>query len=186
MVQATSGAGGGTGGGSGGGAGGGWAQNFPEAVYSQLRGLAAAMLEHEEPGHTLQPTALVNEAYLRLAAQRELGGASHEQILALGATMIRRVLVDHYRTRTALKRGGHAQRVDLELAEPKIAQDYAALEDALAKLEQIDPEKAKIVVMKFYGGMSVEQIATVQGDSPRKVARDWAFARAWLGRELAV
>ena len=164
----------------------GLSEKFPEAVYAQLRGLAAAMLDREVPGHTLQPTALVNEAYLRLAAQRELVGANREQLLALGATMIRRVLVDHYRGKTALKRGGTgAKRVDLEAAAEDGCEDMMAVEEALAKLEQIDPGKAQVVVLKFYGGMSVEQIAALHGDSPRKVARDWAFARAWLGRELS-
>ncbi|MBC7772800.1 MAG: RNA polymerase subunit sigma-70 [Pyrinomonadaceae bacterium] len=159
---------------------------LPDAVYTQLRGLAAAMLEQESPGHTLQPTALVHEAYIRLAAQRELSGATREQILALGAIMIRRVLVDHYRHKTALKRGGeNGRRVEYEASTLDPRDGTLAIEEALAKLETLDPGKARIVILKFYGGMSVEQIASLQGESPRKVARDWAFARAWLGMELS-
>jgi len=161
-------------------------QQLPEAVYVQLRGFAAAMLDQESPGHTLQPTALVHEAYLRLVAQRELSGASREQVLALGAMMIRRVLIDHYRHKSALKRGGEdARRVDHEETVDDVHAGVLAIEEALAKLESLDPGKARIVILKFYGGMSVDQIASLSGDSPRKVARDWAFARAWLGRELS-
>lgn len=160
-------------------------QRFPEAVYTQLRGLAAAMLLRELPGHTLQPTALVNEAYLRLAAQREFEHHSREQLLALGAVMIRRVLIDHYRQATAQKRGGGLARVEHESSILDSNAGVMAVEDALEKLERLDPAKANLVVLRFYGGMSIDQIATLHGDSPRKVARDWAFARAWLGRELS-
>lgn len=156
-----------------------------EAVYEQLRGIAAAMLDREIPGHTLQPTALVNEAYVRLAAQQNLPGYTRDQLLGLGATMIRRVLVDHYRRKHALKRGGGSKRVQLDAGVFYPVEGILALEDALAKFEKIDPAKANLVVLKFFGGLSVDQISQLVGDSPRKVARDWAFARAWLGRELS-
>ena len=157
---------------------------IPEAVYAQLRAIAATLLDRESPGHTLQPTALVHEAYLRLAAQRELAEASREQLLAIGAMMIRRVLVDYYRRKTALKRGGGADRVEAHSAAVEQRADVLIIEDVLAKLERLDADKARLVEMKFYGGMSVAQIAAFRGASPRQVARDWAFARAWLGREL--
>lgn len=159
--------------------------SFPEAVYAQLRAIAAIMLDREVPGHTLQPTALANEVYVRLATQHELVGAPREQLLAIGATMVRRVLVDHYRHKTALKRGGRGRsRIDLEQVGVEDQVDLLVVEEAIAKLERVDPRRARLVVLKFYGGMTVEQIAEMQGDSPRTVARDWAFARAWLGREL--
>ena len=158
---------------------------FPEAVYAELRAIAATLLDRETPGHTLQPTALVHEAYLRLVCQRGLSDAPRERLLAIGAMMIRRVLLDHYRHKAALKRGGGAGRAEPDRTPAEERIDVLVVEDALAKLERFDPDKARLVEMKFYGGMSVEQIATLRDESPRKVARDWAFARAWLGRELS-
>jgi RNA polymerase sigma factor (TIGR02999 family) len=155
-------------------------------VYDELRGLAAGYLQHERRDHTLQPTALVNEAYLRLVDQRA-SFESRGHFLAIAATAMRRVLVNHARDRGRLKRGGDAQREALEsghtiMDEPEL--DLAALDDAMERLAAFDPRKVQVVEMRFFAGLSLEEIAAALGISERTVKREWQIARAWLRREL--
>jgi RNA polymerase sigma factor (TIGR02999 family) len=157
-------------------------------VYEELRGLAAAYLVGERAGHTLQPTALVHEAYLRLAAQRSAGWHGRAQFLGVAAQAMRRVLVDHARTRGRVKRGGGAQRTGLDEAVESLeasAGDLLTLDEALARLAAIDPQKSRVVELRFFAGASVEETAEIVGISARTVERDWAMARAWLHGEIA-
>jgi RNA polymerase sigma factor (TIGR02999 family) len=156
-------------------------------VYDQLRDLARSQLRHERPDHTLQPTALVHEAYLRLSAQREAAGANRSQFFSLAARLMRRVLVDHARARLAAKRGGPAPRLsieglDIELHSEPV--DLLDLDRALDRLTAAFERPGRIVEMRFFAGLEVEEIAALLGVSDRTVKRDWSFARAWLLREL--
>jgi RNA polymerase sigma-70 factor, ECF subfamily len=161
-------------------------------VYAELRRLAAGYLSREGVGHTLQPTALVHEAYLRLVDQRQVDWRNRAQFLGIAASMMRRILVNHARDRRAAKRGGDAERVSLSLVDapsggPDV--DLIALEDALGRLAALDPRKAQVVELKFFGGLTVEEIAEVLQVSGATVEREWSFARAWLydaieGREI--
>jgi len=164
----------------------------PEAliplVYAELRRQAQRALRREGDGHTLQPTALVHEAWLRLDRQRGARWESRTQFLAVAAQMMRRVLVDHARARQALKRGGCATRVtlgdaDREAAEPD-AVDVVALDAALASLATFDPRKARLVELRYFAGLSIPEAAAAMGISPATVGREWAVARMWLRREL--
>jgi RNA polymerase sigma factor (TIGR02999 family) len=158
-----------------------------EALYSELREMAQARLARERPGNTLQTTALVHEAYLRLIDQRDIDWRDRGHFLALAATMMRRVLVDRARARKAGKRGG---------GEPAITLPDAATAgfDALADILDVDrvlerlyaayPRPARVVELRFFGGLELGEIAAVVGVTERTVKRDWAFARAWLAREL--
>ena len=155
------------------------------AVYTELHRIAARYLSHERPGHTLQPTALVHEAYLRLAGQRNADWGNRAQLLGLAAGMMRRILVNHARDRSAAKRGGDAQRVSLSLAdlaaEPRPDDvDTIALHEALERLEQRDARKGRVVELKYFGGLTNDEIAEVLGISGATVEREWKFARAWL------
>jgi RNA polymerase sigma factor (TIGR02999 family) len=158
-----------------------------EAVYDDLRRKAAGILRHESPGHTLQPTALVNEAYLRLVDQRRVAWQNRAHFLAVAARLMRRILVDYARRRRAAKRGGQAARVTLEdfAARPgSTPLDLLELDEALAELAALDPRQARIVELRAFGGLSVEEAAEVVGVSPATVKRDWSFAQAWLERRL--
>ena len=163
------------------------AELFP-IVYEELRRLAAAALRRERTDHTLQPTALVHEAFLRLA---ETPGASWENrahFVAIAARVMRRVLVDHARGRNALKRGNGEIRVPIDDVDvPAVGQDVdlVALDDALARLAMLDERQARIVELRFFGGLSVPETAALIGASERTVKRDWQVARAWLTRELS-
>lgn len=163
------------------------AELFP-IVYEELRRLAAAALRRERTDHTLQPTALVHEAFLRLA---ETPGASWENrahFVAIAARVMRRVLVDHARGRNALKRGNGEIRVPIDDVDvPAVGQDVdlVALDDALARLALLDERQARIVELRFFGGLSVPETAALIGASERTVKRDWQVARAWLTRELS-
>jgi RNA polymerase sigma factor (TIGR02999 family) len=153
------------------------------AVYDELRRLAARYLAREATGHTLQPTALVHEAYLRLIDQRRVDWRNRAQFLGLAAGMMRRILVNHARDRAAAKRGGGAAPVSLGLVEapsgrPEV--ELIALEAALERLAGLDARKASVVELKFYGGLTVEEIAQVLEVSGATVEREWSFARAWL------
>jgi RNA polymerase sigma-70 factor (ECF subfamily) len=156
-------------------------------VYNELRRIAARHMAHERPGHTLQPTALVNEVYLRLLHQQNIGWQNRAHFFATAAQLMRRVLIDYARTRTAGKRGGVQQAVSLEehgdvvLNKPT---DLADLDEALNRLEQLDPRQTRIVELRFFGGLSIEEIATVLHISPRTVRREWSTARAWLYGEM--
>ena len=152
-------------------------------VYGELRRLAAGYLSREGVGHTLQPTALVHEAYLRLVDQRRVDWRNRAQFFGLAAGMMRRILVNHARDRRAAKRGGDAERVSLSLVDTPSGGhdvDIIALEDALHRLVALDPRKAQVVELKFFGGLTTEEIAEVLQISGATVEREWSFARAWL------
>jgi len=163
-------------------------------VYAELRRQAQRALRREEDGHTLQATALVHEAWLRLDGQHDARWESRSQFFAVAAQMMRRVLVDHARTRQALKRGGAGVRVTLGVVdrevggpgddEPLDAMDVLALDDALARLAALDPQKARLVDLRYFAGLSIPEAAAALGVSPATVGREWAVARMWLRREL--
>ncbi|HTK53253.1 MAG TPA: sigma-70 family RNA polymerase sigma factor [Gemmatimonadaceae bacterium] len=152
-------------------------------VYQELHRLATGYLSREATGHTLQPTALVNEAYLRLIDQRRVDWRNRAQFLGLAASMMRRILVNHARDRSAQKRGAAAQQVSLSLLEAPSGRpdvDLIALEDALGRLAAQDERKSRVVELKFFGGLTTEEIAEVLQISGATVEREWSFARAWL------
>ena len=157
-------------------------------VYNELKRLAGSYLRRERPDHTLQSAALVNEAYLRLVDQTQTQWQNKAHFYGIAAQMMRRVLADHARSHNAVKRG--AGMPELELNE-SVAQaqsrsvDVMDLEEALQKLEKLDPQQGKIVELRFFSGLSIEDTANVLGISPATVKRDWAAARAWLFREVA-
>jgi RNA polymerase sigma factor (TIGR02999 family) len=157
-------------------------------VYDELRRLANNYLRREPTGHTLQPTALVNEAYLKLIGQRTVNWQNRAHFFAISAKLMRRILVDHARQRQAAKRGGSAQqRLSITSAETLIQQpeiDLLALNEALDELARMDPQQGRIVELKFFGGLSIEETAAVLGISHATVERDWKMARAWLRRQL--
>lgn len=156
-------------------------------VYDELRRLARAYLRHERPGHTLESTALVHEAYMRLIDQREVQWHSRNQFFALAASLIRRILVDHARARMAAKRGGPAVKLSLDEAMAASEQkdlDLIALNDALKALADNDEQQARIVELRYFGGLTIEETAEVIGISPATVKRDWLIAKAFLRREM--
>lgn len=157
-------------------------------VYGELRRLASNYLRRERQGHTLQPTALVNEAYIRLVDQRSANWQNRAQFYGIAAQLMRRILVDHARSKHAEKRGGSAQqRLSITSAKGLSAKpdfDVLALHEALKELAIIDPQQARIVELKFFGGLSIEEIAEVLGVGHATVERDWKMARAWLRRKL--
>jgi RNA polymerase sigma factor (TIGR02999 family) len=156
-------------------------------VYDQLRAVAQQRMGGERPGHTLQATALVHEAFLRLVGPRELPWHSQAHFYAAAAEAMRRILVDHARTRKREKRGGSRSRVALnvvDLAASEDCEENLALDEAFRRLEQQEPEMAAVVRLRFYAGLSVDQTAEALDLSPRTVNRRWKFARAWLFREL--
>jgi RNA polymerase sigma factor (TIGR02999 family) len=156
-------------------------------VYDELRQLAAGYLRRERPGHTLQPTALVHEAFLRLIDQREVDWSNRAQFIGLAAVMMRRILVNHARDRRAAKRGGDAERVPLTVDVGRIAAtevDVLDLHETLERLASHDQRKSQIVELKFFGGLTHDEIAGTLGVSRPTVEREWRFARAWLSREL--
>jgi RNA polymerase sigma-70 factor, ECF subfamily len=159
---------------------------MPE-VRKELHRLAAHYMAEERPGHDLQPTALINEAYLRLVDWKNIQWADRAHFFAMAANMMRRVLVDYARSRDRVKRGGEAIQVSfIEAANvpaPESA-DVLALDKALQELEAIDPRKSQIVEMRFFGGLSQEEVAEALNVSVATVRRDWSLARAWLSREL--
>ena len=156
-------------------------------VYDELRRIAANYLRRERSEHTLQPTALVNEAYLKLIDISNVSWQDRAHFFAVASNVMRQILVDHARARQTEKRGGDAQTIALDEAisfarQPEI--DLLALDDALARLAGLDERQARIVEMRFFGGLSIEETAEVIGASPRTVKRDWAFAKAWLHKQL--
>jgi RNA polymerase sigma-70 factor (ECF subfamily) len=155
-------------------------------IYEELRRLASAQLRRERPNHTLQPTELVHEAYLRLIDQDRSDWANRAHFLALAAEMIRRVLVDHARKRAALKRGGAHERIGLELAEAKSERglDLLELDSLLDELNTLSERQRRVVELRFFGGLSVEETAHLLGVSAPTVKNEWRLARAWLGRRL--
>lgn len=157
-------------------------------VYDELRALAARHMQAERSDHTLQPTALAHEAYIRLVGQRQVDWKSRAQFFALSAQAMRRILVDHARRHDSEKRGGGRQRVTLDVAEgADIAQRslyVLTVDDALNRLATFDVRAARVVELRFFGGLSVDEAAEVMGLSVRTVKRDWMVAKAWLAREL--
>jgi RNA polymerase sigma factor (TIGR02999 family) len=157
-------------------------------VYDELRRLAASYLRRERPGHTLQPTALVHEAYVRLVDQRQVDWSNRAQFVGLAAVMMRRILVNHARDRVAGKRGGGAEHVPLTLAGERIGTadlDVLDLHEALERLSELDARKGRIVELKFFGGLTTDEIAQTLDISSATVEREWKFSRAWLLRAIA-
>ena len=156
-------------------------------VYDELRRIARHYLQGERPGHTLQSTALVNEAYVRMVAQDFPRWQNRAHFFAVAAQLMRQILVDHARSHRASKRGGNVYKVALdEAAEQALTADLdiVALDDALKNLAEMDAQQSKVVELKFFAGLSIEDTAEVLGISPSTVKRDWITARAWLYREL--
>jgi RNA polymerase sigma-70 factor, ECF subfamily len=159
-----------------------------ESVYQELRRLAEVYLSRQPVGHTLQPTALVHEAYLRLLRRKDFAGLDVAGFFALAATAMRSALVDHARRRGRIKRGGGAARLPLDevvdMYEEK-AVDLIALDEALNKLAGVEPDQVRVIELRFFGGLSAEETASMLGVSPRTVGRIWNRARAWLKREMS-
>jgi len=157
-------------------------------VYDELRRIAARYVSRERPGQTLQATALVNEAFVQLAAERARQFQNRTHFLAIAARSMRQILIQRARARGAAKRGGAPQRVTLDEGRAGVttpdAVDVEALDEALTRLAALDPEQARIVELRYFGGLTVEETAEVVGVSPATVKRQWAMARAWLKRAL--
>jgi RNA polymerase sigma-70 factor, ECF subfamily len=162
-------------------------QQLVPIVHEELRRLARRQMAGERPGHTLQPTALVNEAYLRLVNLKQMRWQNRAHFFAMGARLMRRILVDAARSRGYQKRGGDVQRVSftqaLDVAESPPT-DVVALNDALEALTQVDERKSRVVELRFFGGLSVDETAEVLNVSRETVKRDWKFAKMWLLRHL--
>jgi RNA polymerase sigma factor (TIGR02999 family) len=156
-------------------------------VYHELKRLAAHFLQAEREGHTLQPTALVNEAYLRLAGQKA-AWQNRAQFMGVAAQLMRRILVDYARQRVAAKRGSGEMPVAIETCDigggVEQSEEMLAVDEALARLAALDAQQARVVEMRYFGGMTVEETAEALGISPRTVKRDWAMAKAWLRVEI--
>ncbi len=159
---------------------------FP-IVYDELRRLARRYMRDERPGHTLQTTALIHEAYLRLVDQRSTQWQNRAQFFAVAAQMMRRILVDYARRRAYQKRGGACSNLPLEenaVVAPERGHEIVALDSALERLAGIDARKARVVELRYFGGLEVQEIADVLGISAVTVTRDWKMAKAWLHQEL--
>jgi len=157
-------------------------------VYDELRRQAARYLRREQAGHTLQTTALIHEAYVRLVDQRNVQWQNRAHFFGIAAQMMRRILVDHARTKKRAKRGGSDIRVSLDDATVAVKGqdlDVVAVDEALSRLEQIDKQQSRVVELRFFSGLTVEETAEVMGISPATVKRDWSMAKAWLHRELS-
>jgi RNA polymerase sigma factor (TIGR02999 family) len=171
-----------------------WNNGSPEAleklmplVEVELRRMAANYMRRENPGHTLQTSALVNEAYLKLIDQREVRWQNRAHFFALASQLMRRILLDHARSQRRAKRGGDAVHVNLDdvaVITPEKSEDLVALDEALLRLTEFDPNKSKIVELRFFGGLSVNEVAEVMGIAPVTVMLHWRLAKAWLQREV--
>ena len=156
-------------------------------VYDELRRLARRQMRRERSDHTLQPTALVHEAYFRLVNQPERTWQTRTHFIRIAAQVMRRMLIDHARARLTVKREGGLQRVPLEeplLFTEEQSDELLALNEALERLAQFDPRQSRVVELRFFGGLTVEETAEALGISPKTVKRDWCVARAWLHREV--
>ena len=157
-------------------------------VYGELHRLAAAYMRRERGDHTLQTTALVHEAYLRLVGQRGIAWKNRAHFLGIAAQMMRRILVDHARAHVCRRRGGPQERVSLDevcISPRTHSADLVALDEALTRLAQIDARQAQVVELRFFGGLTAEETARMLGVSTKTVNRDWLVARAWLHGEIA-
>jgi RNA polymerase sigma factor (TIGR02999 family) len=157
-------------------------------VDAELRRLAHQYMRRERAGHTLQTTALVNEAYLRLIGQRQVPWQNRAHFFGIAARLMRRILIDYARNRRSAKRGGEAVKVSLDeaaMVSQERAAELIALDDALQNLAAIDPRRCQVVELRFFGGLSVEETAEVLKVSRQTVMRDWTLAKAWLHREVA-
>ena len=156
-------------------------------IYGELHKLAASYMRRERRGHTLQATALVNEAYIRLIGQHDVEWQSRSHFFGVAARVMRRVLLDHARRRQAAKRGGPHEQIRVQdsllLSESQL-DTVVAVDEALTRLEKIDPQQGRVVELRFFGGLDVEETAAVLGISAATVKREWHFARAWLQREF--
>ena len=156
-------------------------------VYDELRKLARDYLRRERADHTLQPTALVNEAYLKLVDQRRVNWQNRSHFFGIAAQIMRRILVDHARSRAAEKRGGLLRKLSLDEANvlpAERAPDLIELDEALKRLAEVFPRKGQVIELRFFGGLSVEETAHVLGVSDKTVMREWQSAKLWLYREL--
>jgi RNA polymerase sigma factor (TIGR02999 family) len=157
-------------------------------VYAELRRMALRYLQRERRGHTLQPTALVHEAYLKIVDQKRVQWQNRAHFFAIAAQAMRRILVDHARTKLATKRGGEEQKISLDEGTIDIRDERAssmiALDDALRRLAETDPEKSRVVELRYFGGLSIEETAHALGNSTATVTRHWRLAKAWLYQEL--
>ncbi len=157
-------------------------------VYDELRELAACWMARENPGHTLEATALVHEAYLRMIDQANVDWKNRAHFFAVAAKMIRRVLVDHARQRRATKRGGGSRRVELDEGAASLdvgGVDLLALDDALEQLDRLNDRHRRVVELRFFGGLQIQEVAHLLGVSPETVKSGWRTARAWLRTRLA-
>ena len=157
-------------------------------VYDELRRTARHYMSGQLPGHTLQTTALIHEAFLKLVGQREKHWQNRAHFLGVAAQAMRHILVDYARSQHCAKRGGAVQLVSLEeggVVQVERAAELVALDEALSRLAEIDPRKGRVVEMRYFGGLSVEETAEVLGISPDTVMRDWRLAKTWLRRELS-
>jgi RNA polymerase sigma factor (TIGR02999 family) len=158
-------------------------------IYDELRRLAGSYLRRERSGHTLQPTALVHEAYMRIVDQTQVQWQNRAHFFGVAAQMMRRILVDHARKHHASKRGSGGEKISLdEINSLSVKQDadLVALDEALVRLAEFDLQQSRIVEMKYFGGLTIEEIAAVLNLSPATIKREWATAKAWLYRELSV
>jgi RNA polymerase sigma factor (TIGR02999 family) len=158
-------------------------------VYGELRRLAGRYMRDERPNHTLQPTALVHEAYVRLADQDRANWQNRAQFMGIAGQLMRRLLVDHARKRHAAKRGGSLVTLDEGLGNPcspvEQSEELLAVDQALERLEALDPQQSRVVELRYFGGLSTEETAGAMGISERTVEREWALAKAWLRTQLA-
>ncbi len=162
------------------------AEQLLPLVYAELHRIANACMRRERPDHTLQPTALINEAYLRLI-QQDVDWNDRAHFVGFAAHVMRRVLVDYARARNTDQRGGKRERVELQdqfAISPERLDEVSLLDEALERLEKKNPRQAKVVELRYFGGLSMEQISAIIGIAPRSVKRDWALARIWLYEEL--
>jgi len=157
-------------------------------VYQELKRIAGAQLRNERPGHTLQATALVHEAYIKLIDQRDVSWQNRAHFFGIAAQMMRRILLDYAKSKLRAKRGGGARKTSLDealvVAEDR-ASDLVRIDEALTRLEALDARQAKVVELRFFGGLTVEEAAEALGISAPTVKREWAMAKAWLHRELS-
>jgi RNA polymerase sigma-70 factor, ECF subfamily len=157
-------------------------------VYQELRRLAHHYMKRESPGHTLQTSGLVNEAFLRLVDQRDVQWQNRAHFFGIAAQMMRRILVDYARSRRYAKRGGGVPHLSLDealIVSDERTAEVVALDETLQRLAEIDPRKSRIVELRFFGGLSIEETAEVLAVSPGTVMRDWTLAKAWLRREMS-